>query len=172
MVPLLVAGCSSRADPGAYTATVEGAFEEDLAGGEILYEEFLPSATSDGGSHMWIQRRGPGDTFLVIDVSLPAVVAPGTYDLQTPLLVRPGSGPSLPDRTAAALLVSTADESPIFDRDVTGTLEITAGGETLSGSFRFTAYEAVPSVGGGVIAGDRSVDVEGTFEEVPLVVVP
>ena len=109
---------------------------------------------------------------LVIDLLMPPALATGRYDLESPLVIQPGSPSNRPHRTTAVLYVATGEESPIFDRDVFGTLEVTNAGEEVSGRFQFTAYEAVSGPGGGVIAGDRLVDVEGTFEGIPLTVLP
>jgi len=172
VIPVLVSGCAERADAPIFTAAVDGAFEANLTGGEIFFEEFLPSPGSSGSSHLWIQRQGPGGTMLVIDLLMPPALATGRYDLESPLVIEPGSPSNRPHLTTAVLYVTTGEESPIFHRDVFGTLEVTNAGEEISGSFQFTAYEAVSGPGGGVIAGDRLVDVEGTFEGIPLTVLP
>lgn len=163
------AGCSSA---GPFTVIVEGSVEADLSGGEAFYEEFLSAGGIDRVAHLWFQSSGPGETFWVVDVTVPAEVVAGDYPLRSPLLLRPGSPSLPPDRFEAALYVTTGEESPIFDQDVTGRLIITASGATLSGSFEFVAFEGVPAPGGGMGAGTRSVTVKGSFREIPLAVLP
>jgi hypothetical protein len=151
----LLAGCDSTTSPsGSFSASVEGAITQQLAGPDAFYGTdvtFAENAPS-GFALVLLRANADGDT-TAIAIARPrrsSAPEPGTYDVQsfTSLI-----NPSFNGFVAAYV----SEEQSVLLGSQSGTITVDGvDGGTIDGSFRFTAEDPQ--------SGTTAVTVDGDFE--------
>jgi hypothetical protein len=135
---LLLVGCLA----GTQTdLQVSGSVDRDLSQVQVFYED------APGGRHLYVQQTGPGQDMLVLEIALPADIAPGTY------LISSGGAVS------AAYYESVGGISRRFDVDMHGTLVVSRSQGRFSGKLSLSAFTAGSEA--------QSITVAGSFRGIP-----
>lgn len=179
MLLFLLAGCGSSIptdspgpssqiiDSGSFTATVTGDFEITMPPGTILYTytPALPDLGLPEKDSLLMTVGGAASDLKQIIFDLPTGLSAGTYPVTS--IVEAEDNAAV---TAAfsVLVGSSEDSEPVameFNRDVYGTLTLSEVGETLNGSFEFSADAVRFEATGEEIR--QTITAEGTFSDVP-----
>lgn len=155
---LVLAGCT--AGGSRYAATVSGAVNHDLSGGQVYYEP-VGAYVVDGervssGRQIYLEKAGAGDNHHVLTILLPSSpLHDGVYSIGGPY----STSNLYAGRPAAEYFDATDGVSRIFNRDVEGRMVVEGdAGGALTASFTFSATAE---------NSDDHVTIEGEFRNLP-----
>jgi hypothetical protein len=127
---------------GNYAVSITGDVESALEGGTAVFTYFDGAGVTTESNEVYIFAGSVADEFEQITFSFPVDLEPGTYDLvsETDAIL---GGDESPVTASYEMFMSgeTVAESTnvSFSENVGGTLTIDSIGDTISGSFEFTA---------------------------------